>query len=234
MSDLVADCPRCGARRMTFEVLSAVEVASNGWQSRWEAFCVCGHCNHSTAFVLAVKPDFSDHFATVRALVERKGALNEFFVIEGHVSTGVILAATAPDHLPANVLAAFKEGAKCLSTSCPNAAGTMFRLCVDLASRSRLPVEDVEGLNRKVRRDLGLRLPWLFDTSRLPSDLREISTCIKEDGNDGAHQGTLTETEALDLLDFSVMLLERIYTEPEKLRIAKERREARRVDANSA
>lgn len=116
-----------------------------------------------------------------------------------------------------------------MAVGCYNAAGTMFRLCVDITSRSKLPEGDADGLNTRVRRDLGLRLPWLFDNRYLPEDLRDLSTCIKEDGNDGAHRGTLTKEDALDLLDFTEALLKRVYTEPERLRLAKERRDARRA-----
>jgi len=94
--------------------------------------------------------------------------------------------------------------------------------------RPMLPAEDVPGLNGKTRRDLGLRLPWLFDNGKLPGDLRELSTCVHQDGNDGAHQGTLTKEDAEDLLDFTLGLLERIFTEPERLRLAQERRDKRR------
>src|SRR5260370_39881292 len=84
--------------------------------------------------------------------------------------------------------------------------------------------ENVPGLNNRTRRDLGPRLPWLFEQGRLPSDFRDLSSCIREDGNDGAHQGTLTRQEAEDLLDSTIALLERIFTEPRRLEIAKERR----------
>ena len=124
----------------------------------------------------------------------------------------------------------FNEGATCLAVGCYNAAGTMFRLTIDLVTRDMLPDEDVEGLNRRVRRNLGLRLPWLFDNGRLPEALREISSCVREDGNDGAHAGTLTRQDAEDLLDFSRILLERIFTEPERLRLAQERRRQRREE----
>ena len=61
------------------------------------------------------------------------------------------------------------------------------------------------------RRDLGLRLPWLFGKGLLPEALKELSTCIKEDGNDGAHAGTLQKTDAEDLLDFTTALLQRFH-----------------------
>jgi len=95
-----------------------------------------------------------------------------------------------------------------------------------------LPTEGAEGgPNAKTRRDLGLRLPWLFANNKLPSDLRELSAAIREDGNDGAHQGTLTKEEAYDLLDFTTALLERVFTEPEKIKLAEKRRQQRRAPA---
>ena len=91
-----------------------------------------------------------------------------------------------------------------------------------------LPEQETEGLNKATRRILGLRFLWLFENGMLPEDLRELSTCIREDGNDGAHAGTLKKEDAEDLLDFTRALLERLFTEPEKLRLAQARREARR------
>lgn len=40
---------------------------------------------------------------------------------------------------------------------------------------------------------------------------------------------TVVQSNAEDLLDFTFALLERMYTEPERLRLAKERRDARRA-----
>jgi len=92
-----------------------------------------------------------------------------------------------------------------------------------------LPPEGAsDAPNAKQRRDLGLRLPWLIEHGLLPKELHDLSHCIKEDGNDGAHTGTLKKEDAEDMLDFTTALLERVYTEPERLRLAKERREQRR------
>jgi hypothetical protein len=79
------------------------------------------------------------------------------------------------------------------------------------------------GLNAKTRRDLGLRLPWLFENGRLPVELAELARCVREDGNDGAHQGTLTEPDAADLLDFTMAFLQRVYTEPKRIELAARR-----------
>ena len=106
----------------------------------------------------------------------------------------------------------------------------MFRLCLDLATKVLLPPEEpvIAGLNSHIRKNLGPRLGWLFEHKHLPENLKELSNCIKEDGNDGAHDGTLTKHDAEDIQDFAVALLERLYSEPEKILLAKARREQRR------
>ena len=54
MAQTVANCPRCGARNITFNLTAHTKVGFNyGWQSIYEAFCVCTHCANSTVFVLA-------------------------------------------------------------------------------------------------------------------------------------------------------------------------------------
>ncbi|KQS48531.1 hypothetical protein ASG20_14190 [Sphingomonas sp. Leaf198] len=62
-------------------------------------------------------------------------------------------------------------------------------------------------------------------------ELADLADCVREDGNDGAHDGTLGKADAEDLVDFTQQLLERVYSEPARLRIAKARREARRAEA---
>jgi hypothetical protein len=162
-------------------------------------------------------------------LTDFPDALNDLVRIEGYICLKDFAVTIPPEHCPPHVEAAFREGSTCLAVNCPNGAGTMFRLCVDLATRELLPPEDTDGgPSYKQRRDLGLRLPWLFDNNKLPEGLRDLSHCIREDGNDGAHAGTLTKEGAEDLLDFTARLLERVYTERKKLELAKERRANRR------
>ena len=229
MAELVADCPRCGASKITFDLATSTVVGhQHGWQVWHEAFCVCRHCRKSTVFVLANEGVNEGEQIKKVGLSNIKGAVNALIRIQSYISAKDRIQVVPPSYLPESINATFIEGAKCLAINCFNAAGTMFRLCVDKATRSMLPREDVDGLNAKIRRNLGLRLPWLLDHKVLPEALRELSTCIKDDGNDGAHDGSLGNEDAEDLLDFTMALLERLYTEPERLRLASERRAARR------
>ena len=229
MSELVANCPRCGANKITFDLQSAIQTREcYGWQFWYEAFCICRQCRRSTIFVLSENVDANCEYVHDTGLAKINSAVNCYVTIEGTITLKDAATVETPLHLPERIDAVFREGATCLAVDCNNAAGTMFRLCIDLVTRTLLPEEETEGPNHTVRRTLGLRLPWLFDNGHLPEDLRQLSTCVKEDGNDGAHAGNLTTKDAEDLLDFTTVLLERLYTVPKRLRLAEERRRQRR------
>jgi hypothetical protein len=107
----------------------------------------------------------------------------------------------------------------------------MFRLCLDHASRPLLPDPNNKSVaqpDNRQRRELGRRLGWLFDNGAIPVELKELAKCVREDGNDGAHAGSLSEQDTADVMDFTVTFLERLITEPKKLELAEKRREERR------
>lgn len=232
MSEIVADCPRCGAGHITFDLNAQnLFLTRYNWQNWYEAFCVCRKCHRATILVVKERGIPEAELVGKHGLSAVGGGVNNLVDVHSFVNISDLKSASPPEHLPDEIQSIFSEGATCLSVGCFNASGTMFRLCVDLATKALLPKEDVQGLNSKIRRNLGFRLPWLFGNGYLPVALQELSSCVKEDGNDGAHDGTLEKEDAEDLLDFTFALLERLYTEPERLRLAKERREARRAGA---
>jgi hypothetical protein len=234
MSQIVYDCPRCGAAHTTLDVTAVTALPRNyAWQSKWEVFARCRACLRSSILIIALNTGVNDRVAAIENPLDTKNGLNEYYRVEGYISLKDRAAAPPPDHVPDRIASIFREGAMCIAVGCWNAAGTMFRLCVDLTTQSMLPADDDAARPPwKVCRDLGLRIPWLFDNGRLPEDLRDLSQCIQQDGNDGAHAGTLTKEEAADLQDFTNLLLVRLYTEPGQRRVATERRAARRRQPN--
>lgn len=229
MAELVANCPRCGANKITFDLIGSITtIEKYRWQLWYEVFSICRQCDRSTTFVLSDSVNGDYDYVHKTGLLNIEGAVNKYVSNEGVISLKDRVSEKPPEFVPNDIESVFNEGATCLAVGCNNAAGTMFRLCIDLVTKDMLPKEEVEGLNHRTKRDLGLRLPWLFDNRYLPEALRELSLCVKDDGNDGAHAGTLVKQDAEDLLDFSRILLERIYTEPERLKLAQERRNKRR------
>ena len=175
MSVLVADCPRCGAERMSFDVKAELfRYSQYGWQNWYELFCVCRNCRSGTIFLVNQKEiEPRQLFENPGALLQLQESLNNFVEVDRFISLRDQAAQVPPEHVPPDIQEAFNEAATCLAVQCYNAAGAMFRLCVDLATRSMLPdpKEEIAGLNAKTRRDLGLRLPWLFDNGKLPENL---------------------------------------------------------------
>jgi hypothetical protein len=134
-SELIADCPRCGTRQITFDVLAATIIKIEySWQRWYETYCVCRHCHQGTIFILI---DKSDHYQYVDkvGILSIKESLNRYINVGGYVSIKDQVKINPPEHIPKDIEAIFKEGAACLAIACYNAAGTMFRLCVDLATR---------------------------------------------------------------------------------------------------
>lgn len=229
MAELVTDCPRCKAARTTFDVPHSHLVGTEyGWARVAEAFSICRNCNQATVFVLRQSEPMYGEFVA-QGVHKQGGNINAIVQVKTHVSLKDEAAIAPPEHLPDHIESAFREGATCMAVGCYNASASMYRLCVDLATWDWLPANGTDGLNAAIRRSLGLRLKWLFDTGRLPEALKDLSEAIKEDGNDGAHEGNLSEHDAADIEDFTVALLERLYTEPARLKLAKDRRDGRRA-----
>lgn len=227
MSQLITDCPRCGAQSITFDLTNQVIVGERySWQLLVETFCICRNCNKPTIFLVAQKE--TSYESLIReGLQQPQRSVNQFVDVIRPIAIQDQTASEPPEHLPEEIDAIFREGAACMAIGCNNAAGTMFRLCLDMATKSKLP-DEAEGLTNRIKRSLGLRLEWLFENKLLPEALEELSSCIRDDGNDGAHQGILSKEDAEDILDFTFILLERLYTEPKRLEIAAQRRERRR------
>jgi hypothetical protein len=177
----------------------------------------------------------NDEFGRSGAVNEVKTDISQFFKFQRYVTAADNDALEPPKDLPENIRRSFEEGARCLANGCPNAAAGMFRLCLDLATKTMLPQPEAEdGPTKHERRNLAPRLRWLFDHKLLPDDLRELSSAVKEDGDDGAHDGSLTAHDAEDIYDFAFALLDRIYSEPARIAAAAERRLARRASIEAA
>lgn len=231
MAFLVADCPRCSSRKIQFLVIGAskfwekrdgIQGVGNGFY--YEVQCACCECRKSTLFRIR-RPIDKGSLDNID-WSDADFAIKNVATILGPVTPADIAIEAPPEFLPAHIEQAYNEGSKCLSIGCFNASATMYRLCLDFATKAMLPPEGEEPGNR-IRRSLGFRIEWLLNNGRLPEALRDLAECVKDDGNDGAHEGILDEKSALDLRDFSYILLERIYTEVERIAEAKRRRDQR-------
>ena len=223
MSLLVENCPRCGARQHTFDVLASVPDTCSRMDERSEIFSRCRECKKATIFVIGLRKPVRP--GTVVPVMTQAN-LNHTFTVTDFINQSHVGAESPPSHLPDAVRTAFEEAARAFAIGCWNAAGCMFRVSIDLATKE---IHSAKG--GPDRLPLSRRLSWLFDNGHIPSDLRDLATCINDDGNDAAHIAGLNKEDAEDLLDFSRELLRRIYTEPVRVKMANERRKRRRDKA---
>ena len=100
--------------------------------------------------------------------------------------------------------------------------------CQDLSRAQRrkplLLFKDAERPTWWTKRTLGPRLAWLFENEILPKRLQALASVVKDDGNDGAHEGTVNKKSAEELVNFTERLLTELYTEPERIKMAVARR----------
>ncbi len=224
---IVTECPRCHSTMITLEVISSTELDES--DLTFECACVCRHCRRMSVFNILSTEGASALFGAIH---NGKALIPPRFRIMFPVKVGFFKDIPAPAGCPDCVSAAFQEASRCLDVDCFNASATMFRLTVDFATRTLLPdalqADEITVPSRRQRENLYERLKWLFKSGRLGADLHELADCIREDGNDGAHDGTLTKNDAEDLRDFATALLARIFTQPAQIAAAKARRDARR------
>jgi hypothetical protein len=234
MPTIIENCPRCNAQSMTFDVVADVWVGmEHNWVQRFEICAVCRRCKRPSLLLIRLSnPRVKDMFVSTGSVTKSNGDLEPTFQSLGFLSVADVTAKPSPEYLPNDVQAAFTEGAACLAVNCPNAASAMFRLCLDLVTKGLLPpLEDAEGPSRHERRNLNPRLKWLFDNQKLPEGLRDLSLAVKDHGDEGAHDGSLTAHEAEDIYDFAFALLESLFTVPARIDAARRRREERRGEA---
>ena len=232
MATYVDNCPRCSTQSITFDVYGLNHCGFHDGPihnkiRQYEFYCVCRQCYQTTIFIGTAREARAD-LTNINIVMATYG-LKEVANISRPISPADLSTNEPPDFLPQEINDAYMEGAKCLAVGCYNAAGTMFRLCLDYATKQFIP-EGNDGPNTKVRRSLGLRMDWLFDNRHIPAELKDLAECVKDDGNDGAHTGALDRLAAEDIEEFTYLFLERLYTEPTRLAEAKERRAKRRIN----
>ena len=230
---ITADCPRCGIKNMTFDVHDSNDVTiRKNYDSMeefeenhpieeigdmYELFAICRNCKKTTILIIAEDFDWDSlDIIESEPPMTIKGSLNNHFVLLGFVKIRDNTTHPPPEFVPENIEKTFREGAACLSIECWNAAGGMFRKCLDLTAKDKLE-KKYHG------KKLSVKVKCLLVKKILSEDLEKFATYIMLDGNDGLHNRMLTKDDAEDLLGFTAILLGRIYTEPERMRQIEER-----------
>lgn len=236
MNFLVSNCTYCGTRKIRFDNHGFNKV--NNYQ--WDIFSICSNCYKPSVFQVSMRDDIGSP-ALINDLKDRTTLahlkntnLLDFFSLGELVTPPRDSVKECPDHVPENIKKVFDEAAICLALNCFTASGAMFRLCLDITTKELLDqwintnrMADPQPNSAK-KGKLFNRIEFLIEKNVIPSDLKDFAHHIRLDGNDAAHDGSTEKDEAEDLLDFSELFLERIYTNQKQLELAQARRLARR------
>ena len=225
------DCPRCGQGKTTFDILSQSPYYDGS--VFYETFARCRHCNKCSIALFSPKMSNSTDIENLSGEY-----INSHYAFCEWVSVVPVTKPT-PKFVPEPIARIFQEAATCTAIGNWDAGGTMFRKTLDASTRSITPRPDSEELvkapNWKTYKDLKLRLDWLFEKQILSAALKDLSSCIHEDGNDAAHDLVgIDKAEASDLSEFTEMILQALYTVPGQIEENRRRRDERRGTSETA
>lgn len=229
MTQYITDCPRCGAKHSTHDFIGSIPL---GWLT--ENLCelevfLRGRCcsrSHVRNIVLDDRHYDAGFLNNINGLAQHTFTVDRVDSDMGPIQVIEGLVRVAPQHLPEKVNNIVTEGHKCLSNGCYNAAGACYRLVLDIVSKSEVSEIDPEKLSSL--RTIYQRVEWLAQEKHFPPTLKELADCIRHDGNDAAHDGSLIKIDAEELADFTDEFLTRIYTDRRRIELAAERRTKRR------
>ena len=190
---LVADCPHCSVRRVSFSVLSGFE-RRQGTARNFELFAQCGHCQQGIIAVFEIDINALLNFST-------------FSDVDPVTTYPPWPTPHAPHHTPDVVAEFFVEGINNMSGNW-NAAGVMFRRTLEEALKHKFP--NLSG-------DLNSRIQKAAEQNKLTPELAEWAHKIRLEGNQAAH-GKYEERDARQLSTLTEMVLWYLFTLPGMLK----------------
>lgn len=222
MAMLTVDCARCQERKMTHDVRAYTKYYEGA--ERYELLLQCRACYKSAVWHVIERYGNSD----VPQVCKRDDSVNDFLHVVGVIRPQGAVE-QAPAHVPHELKLIFGEGAECLSIGAWNASGAMFRKIIDQISKDRMnSAPGGPPADKRTRFNLKPRLAWLFANNLLPKNVEPLADAVREDANDGVHNAPLGKADALDIQEFTVELLEALFTLPGRLKEAEARRAERR------
>lgn len=208
IKDLIEDCPHCGARTHIEALWNDCHTFQNGDAEFYVVFR-CKPCKKLIlkTFCFKQNPYSRDTNLSIEGWDEMFPA-----------KLDDLLSSEEKEYVPEEVLKDYEEALKCLSISAHRASCSMFRRALQCALLKL-------GADEKL--DLVKQIESLQD---LPKDIKDWSHQVRILGNWGAHpdKDGLKEVDgevAAEVHDFIAKLLLYVFIMPQKVKLARERRE---------
>ncbi|MFX4083667.1 DUF4145 domain-containing protein [Sphingobium yanoikuyae] len=203
MAIFVTKCPHCSADKMTFHI-QALEQRLGEYDGN--AFSSCPSCRNPIC-------------AWIKRGTSARLSINSLSGWMGNIEDAgwriSILwppaqASVAPEDVPTSISRNFVQAEEARKRQHWESAGMTYRRCLELAMKDRAP--DLSG-------SLARRIDKLAEAGGLTSDVAEWAHSIREIGNEAAHDEHEPNPDDIeDLAAFTKIVLEYLYTMPEKVR----------------
>jgi len=194
---LVRDCPHCGAEKVAMRPIGQAPVGPN----KTTAAFSCNRCNEVLCVSFMHPPKGAGWITSTNT--------GDFDAVARASNSTVICeypekeALEAPESISDAVRRAFVQGLDNARRGHTDAAASMFRKAIDVATRELDP--------STAGKLLAARINLLASNGKLTEDLKDWAHLIRLDGNQGAHDDEeLTHAEIDQLKDFTRLFL--IYT----------------------
>jgi hypothetical protein len=227
MTLFVGDCRRCGAQRMSFEVYGvstineADEIRDAGYsyyERTIELACRCHECRKTIVFVLdALNRD-------QRRLPKQSFDTNESPTKLGYTEIFAFppkKTLPTPAHTPNPAASFYEQGASAMANGLYDAAGAMFRKCLESVTRSDKLLEEFVPENQRAefrKKWLKARIKVLKELHAIPPALASLVDVIKDEGDEAVHEDELYDKESAEALQrFTATFLEQTFTIPEQI-----------------
>ncbi|CAI3953176.1 DUF4145 domain-containing protein [Commensalibacter papalotli (ex Botero et al. 2024)] len=165
---------------------------------------------------------------TVYINQEEDGNLLDNFQIEKIIRPPVNISYQCPEHVPEDIKGKFDEAAQCHANDCIVASSMMLRLCLETVIKDLLKTNNEQ--KQKVYLSDGIKN--LSEKNLISKRIQYFANEIRFDGNYAAHEGKMDQENLQDLFDFTIALLEDVYTQPKKIELSQERRAQRKNQGN--
>lgn len=243
---LVSTCPYCKTKKIPFDVKGShlqTEVEDNDkYILLFSVFSICRECKAPTLFSIYrditndvtsyscegdAYIDTNEVTQTQRTLLllindnQDRNLLNDFQIKE-IIRPPENISYQCPEHVPEDIKVKFDEAAQCHANDCIVASSMMLRLCLETI------IKDLLKTNQEPEKKLSDGIKILSEKNLISKRIQDFANEIRFDGNYAAHEGKMDQENLQDLFDFTIALLEDVYTQPKKLELSRERRAQRK------
>ncbi|WP_414831845.1 DUF4145 domain-containing protein [Afifella sp. YEN Y35] len=224
------DCPHCHTKSSGFQVEGGFRRSSDLISRRDPAVFIdedwfllsCGRCKKCiTAQYIS---EHNSH-RELKNVLSQHGSLEDIgYTYKVHFPSEVTLE--EPEHLPSKVASPFRQAISNISAENWDAAGTMVRKALDVATRdmARTRIGNEKRSETIVKLWLKKRIEALTSEGLLTVDLSDLAGVLKDGGDEAAHDDEpYSKEDAIRLVGYAQAFLTYAYTVPGMVAEVRER-----------